>query len=100
MKTHLLIFGTFLLLVACDQTNRDLESYGDIAAGSGGITLINPAEHMGGYGRGACLMCHNAALNLHRGPNSLINVDALNQQIRDNGGDAYCLVRCHGPNGT
>ena len=98
MKVQILICLALTFLFACDESHRDLESYGDIASGPGGITLINPAEHYGGYGRRQCLVCHNAALNLHRGPNSLINPDELNRQIRENGEEAYCLV-CHGSNG-
>lgn len=98
MKTHILLLLSILFLYACDESQRDLEWYGDITNGPGGITLINPQEHMGGYGRGQCLVCHNAVLNIHRGANSVINPDALNQLARDNGEEAYCLT-CHGPNG-
>ena len=87
-----------LLLGSCSRNGRDRESYGDISGSPGGISLIDPAEHMGGYGRKQCLVCHNADLNIHRGPYAVINADALNVLIRNNGLEAYCLT-CHSDNG-
>lgn len=88
-----------LTFLGCGDDSRDVERYGDITNGTGGIVLSDSAEHRGGYGRRQCLVCHNAALNIHRGPNSIINVDELNKAIRDRGEEAYCMT-CHGSNGT
>lgn len=88
-----------LSTIACGSGKRDIENYGDVTRSAGGIPLIDPNEHLGGWGRKDCLLCHNAALNVHRGPGSVIDVDALNQAIRTKGESAYCLS-CHGPNGV
>jgi hypothetical protein len=87
-----------LLIINCGSSNRDLEYYGDITNSPGGINLVTPSEHKSGWGRRECLLCHNAALGIHRGPDSVIDAEALNEEARNNGGSAYCLT-CHGPNG-
>jgi hypothetical protein len=87
------------LIVGCAKKARDVENYGDVTGSPGGIRLIDPSEHVGGWGRRDCLLCHNASLSLHRGPGSVIDVDALNESIRHGGESAYCL-QCHGPNGV
>lgn len=87
-----------LILVSCGHKNPDRENYGDITNSPGGIVIINPEEHQGGFGRSQCLLCHNADLNIHRGANSLVDVNTLNELIRQNGLNAYCL-NCHGDNG-
>lgn len=93
------ILITALGLGACEGSkDRDLENYGDITASPGGIALTSPDEHVGGWGRKDCLLCHNAALNVHRDKGSPINVDKLNEAIRNGGESTYCL-QCHGPNG-
>lgn len=99
IKYRLLPVAAALAFSGCGADSRDREDYGDIANGTGGIVLSDSAEHRGGYGRRQCLVCHNAALNIHRGPNSIINVDELNKAIHDRGEEAYCMT-CHGNNGT
>lgn len=92
------IFILFFLS-GCEK-ERDLENYGDLSTTPGGIVIIDPEEHVGGYGREECLVCHQTALNLHRSKGSLIgDVDELNQLIRQNGESKFCLT-CHGSNGT
>ena len=89
-----------LLVSGCEGSKtRDIENYGDITQTTGGIALTTPAEHVGGWGRKDCLLCHNAALNLHRSPGSQIDVNKLNDLIKSNGESKYCL-QCHGPNGV
>jgi hypothetical protein len=86
-------------LIACEGShNRDVENYGDLVNSSGGIVL-NEQKHIGGWGRKDCLLCHNAALNLHRDPNTTVNADSLNALIRNNGYSKYCMT-CHGTNGV
>jgi hypothetical protein len=101
MKTlHFILFFVILnATYACNNKSRDLENYGDITTSPGGINLVTPAEHPGGWGRRECLLCHNASLGIHRGPNSSIDADALNDLIRQNNGSVFCLT-CHGPNGV
>ncbi len=94
---------TFLLLIlltllACSRNGRDREFYGNISETPGGLALVDPNEHQGGWGRPQCLVCHNADLNIHRGPYSVLNAEALNVLIRNNGLSAYCLG-CHSNNG-
>lgn len=85
-----------IILCNCGDEGKDHEDYN---TSSNDIVLIDPEKHAGGYGRKECLVCHNAALNLHRSPNSVINVDQLNEAIRNNGESKFCLS-CHGANGT
>ena len=80
---------SLVLLGACGPDSRDRENYGDITVSPGGISLIDPSEHRGGYGRRECLVCHNASLNLHRGPSAGIDVDQLNRDIRAGGEATY-----------
>ena len=95
MKIFLLLI---FMLGSCARNNRDREFYGNIASGPGGLALVDPEEHVGGYGRPQCLVCHNADLNIHRGPYSVVNADALNVLVQNNGLEAYCLS-CHSDNG-
>ncbi len=89
----------FLFLLSACSENHEVENYGDINQTPGGITLIDPTEHAGGWGRSECLICHNAGANLHRNVDSVIaDVEELNELIRNNGEAQYCLT-CHGPNG-
>ena len=89
-----------LSLMGCpDSKQRDLENYGDLPNQPGGIALNSPEQHVGGWGRRDCLLCHNAAFILHRYPGGQIDAIQLNQLIRANRYSQYCLG-CHGPNGV
>jgi hypothetical protein len=92
--TLILISG----LLACKNASRDLENYGESTRLSNGTTLQYSYQHQGGWKRTECLLCHNASLGIHRGPNSTIDAEALNELVRQNGGSAYCKT-CHGANG-
>lgn len=81
-----------LSLLACGNT-RDRENYDPIS-----VALTNPNNHVGGWGRSQCLVCHNVNLNVHRGPNSVIDPEALNAAVRAGGEEAYCRT-CHTGNG-
>jgi hypothetical protein len=99
MRIIILGLVASLALLSCrGQKSRDLEDYGDITNSPGGIALTSPDEHVGGWGRSDCLLCHNASLNIHRRPGSPVDADALNELVKKNGGSQYCL-NCHGPNG-
>jgi len=98
MKNLVVLTITNLLISCQGQTNRHLENYGDISASPGGIALSTPEEHVGGWGRRDCLLCHNIELNVHRRPGSVANADAIIDLTKKNG-VVYCLV-CHGPNGV
>ncbi len=92
----------FLLLISLsschDSKSHDLEDYGDLSNSPTGIALNDPEKHVGGWGRRDCLLCHNAALNIHRASTNIVDAETLNQLIRENGLSTYCL-KCHGPNG-
>lgn len=92
------VSAVFVLVVGCQDYDRQTENYGDVASGPGGTILINE-EHQGGWGRGECLLCHNAAFNVHRNSNSIIDPEALNIEVWKNGGSKFCL-NCHGINGV
>lgn len=94
--TGVLLFS--LLTMSCQEYDRQTENYGAVASGPGGTILISE-EHQGGWGRSECLQCHNAAFNIHRNSNSVIDPDALNAEVWKNGGSKYCLT-CHGANGV
>jgi len=96
MRTVLVILTSlFLALVTvhCGSNARDYEDYGSMSS----LTLSD-AEHTGGYGRNECLVCHNAALNIHQG-SSAIDPERLVQLAREQGEAAYCMT-CHGANGS
>ena len=88
-----------ILLSGCGPDTRDRENYGDLSSPPGAIILANPEQHMGGFGRHECLVCHNAVLNIHRRPGAAINVEELNRRISNGRESEYCLT-CHGGNGT
>lgn len=88
-----------MVLLGCQDYGRQTENYGTVSDGPGGINIIISEEHQGGWGRSECLMCHNASLNVHRNSNSVIDPDALNEEVWRNGGSRFCL-KCHGPNGV
>lgn len=96
--TKYLLLLLFLALTHCGPDTKDRENYGNITQTPGGITLIDPDEHVGGYGKKECLVCHQAALNIHRSPTSPVNADTLLEEIKKQGEAKYCLT-CHGPNG-
>ncbi len=84
--------------VGCGSDVRDRENYGDLGSMPGAIILDSPAKHWAGWGRKDCLLCHNAALNIHQRPGASIDVDKLNREIKNGGESRYCLT-CHGSNG-
>jgi cytochrome c553 len=88
-----------VLFIHCGSNTRDIENYGDILSSPGGMKISGPSEHRGGYGRTACVVCHNIELNVHRGKNSPVNPETLNKDYETKGREAYCMT-CHGKNGT
>ncbi|GIL17408.1 MAG: hypothetical protein BroJett040_11590 [Oligoflexia bacterium] len=95
---YIILLSVFIFS-SCQTNERQTENYGDINQGPGGKNLVIEAEHQGGWGRSECLLCHQAALNVHRNSNSVIDPEALNELVWQNGGSKYCLT-CHGPNGV
>ena len=93
----LIVLLTVLLSSCQGQKERNLEDYGDITTGPGGLSLSTPEEHPGGWGRRDCFLCHNVQLNIHRRPNNGLNADGMAELARQRG-ESYCLS-CHGPNG-
>ena len=93
--THVLGLVSISVAFSGCGGDGDLEDYG---TGSSAIVLSSAEQHPGGYGRKDCLVCHNAALNLHRESGSPIDVEALNNAVRANGESTFCL-KCHGTNG-
>ena len=83
-----------LILISCGQQHRDRENYGTLSNSQ--ITISS--QHMGGFGRSQCLLCHNAELNIHRRGQNGIDANAIAKLARTNGINKYCLA-CHGPNG-
>lgn len=97
MKKMKILFALIALYTSgCGSESRDVEEYD---SESTAVVLQDPEKHMGGYGRRECLVCHNTALNVHRGKKSLIDADALNEAARNGDEAGYCL-KCHGANGT
>lgn len=91
---------TLLLLMGCHvEEKRELENYGNIVNGPGGIALTDPAEHRSGWGKKDCLLCHNVALNVHRNSGTQLDADAIIEQAKSRGESRYCLS-CHTGNGV
>lgn len=96
----LLILSILFLVLGCEvEEHHELENYGDIENGPGGIALSDPYEHRTGWGKKDCLMCHNVALNVHRNAGSPLNADQIVEQARTRGESRYCLT-CHSGNGV
>ncbi|MGK5083762.1 hypothetical protein WDW37_10705 [Bdellovibrionota bacterium FG-1] len=95
LLTLMLMALSITLFTACGKANRDTENYGDTSQIP--IRLTTPEQHRGGYGRTECALCHNAALNIHRDVDTMIDADQLLTDIKN--GSRRCLD-CHGPNGT
>lgn len=99
MKEKIIIISVIALFsfISCGDSTRDREYYGDLSQTPGGIVINDEGEHEGGYGRSECLLCHNAYLNIHRGPDSGIDLDAFVEEVQRQG-SVYCRI-CHGQNG-
>ena len=93
-----ILFFTFFSLFSCHVEDRQREEYGDISSGPGGISLSEIEEHRGGWQKNECLLCHNVNLNVHRDADAAIDVEVLNERVRNNSGSRYCIT-CHGTNG-
>lgn len=83
-----------LILVSCGQKDKYREDYGVL----NDISLSVSSEHMGGYGRTQCLLCHNAELNIHRRGQNGLDAQAMAEAAKNNGLSQYCLS-CHSDNG-
>lgn len=89
------LFLLLVLLVSCGNRDKYREDYGVIT----NTALTVSSKHMGGYGRSQCLLCHNVSLNVHRRAGSLASPDALAAEVRANGVEKTCLLKCHTGNG-
>lgn len=102
-KLKFILLLVLLTLVGCGEGIhvRQVEDYGDVVQGPGGIQLVSQSEHAAGWGRRDCLLCHNAVYTLHRNVNSNLDAEAMTQTARSYGESypVYCLS-CHGPNGV
>ena len=82
------------LLASCGQKDKYREDYGIVTD-----TNLNVfSQHMGGYGRAQCLLCHNAQLNVHRRGANGLNADQMAAAARTGGLSEYCK-NCHTGNG-
>lgn len=81
-------------LVSCGQKDKYREDYGTIAD----ARLIVSNQHVGGYGRSQCLLCHNAELNIHRRGQNGLDPNMMAELAKTNGLSAYCKT-CHTGNG-
>lgn len=83
-----------LVLISCGQRDKYREDYGTIAGG----LLIVSSQHVGGYGRSQCLLCHNAELNIHRRGQNGLDPNLMAKLAKTNGLSEYCKT-CHTGNG-
>lgn len=97
-KMGLLIF-VLIGFVACGSIEDDAgEDFGNIINSPSGLTLMEE-EHVFGWGRSECLMCHNVN-NIHQEDRTGLDVDVEEiQQMTFEFGEAACQD-CHGANGT
>lgn len=93
------VLGSLATVSACGPEVRDLEYYGDISSGPGGVAIVSSSEHQAGWGRQECMLCHQISLNVHRRPGSGLDADAMARAAQSSANPGgYCLS-CHGPNG-
>lgn len=87
------------ILPACGSLSSDTgENYGNILDSPDGLVLTEE-EHIFGWGRSDCLICHNLN-NIHQVNRTDINIDVeAIQEITFDQGESSCPV-CHGNNGT
>ncbi len=94
-----LSFAAILLGVACSEIAEDEgEDFGNILDSPGGLVL-EEEEHIYGWGRSDCLMCHNLN-NIHLENRTGIDIDVEEiQEMTYEEGESVCMS-CHGTNGT
>ncbi len=95
----ILLFLSCSLMLNCGDLADDAgENYGNILDSPNSLELTE-GEHIAGWGREDCLMCHNLN-NIHR--NNLTDIDLDVEAIQDQTyeqGEGVCM-NCHGTNGT
>lgn len=102
MKTigkFLFIFLSMSFCFACGSINNDTgENFGNVLDSPSGLTLTEE-EHVYGWGRSDCLMCHNTN-NIHQQDRTGggTDVEAIETATQEEG-ETIC-VTCHGNNGT
>lgn len=97
MKKLFLVF--FLILFGCGSVADDSgENFGNILDSPSGLVLTEE-EHVYGWGRSDCLMCHNINnIHLENRTDTDIDVEAIQDTVAEEG-EAVCM-NCHGSNGT
>lgn len=94
-----LLFLLCPLIFNCGDLADDAgENFGNILDSPNSLELTEE-EHVPGWGREDCLMCHNLN-NIHR--NNLTDIDLDVEAIQDltyEQGEGICM-NCHGTNGT
>ena len=88
-----------LFLVSCGgSVLNEGENFGNLLDSPEGLTLTE-GEHIGGWGRADCTMCHNLEnIHLVDRTGGLVDVDAVHDQAIDEGEDG--CAACHGTNGV
>lgn len=94
-----LLFLAIPFCIACGSTADDTgENFGNVLDSPSGLTLTE-AEHVYGWGRSDCLMCHNTN-NIHQEDRTGggTDVEAIETETQEQG-ESIC-VTCHGDNGA
>ncbi|MBT3236777.1 MAG: hypothetical protein HN353_12545 [Bdellovibrionales bacterium] len=98
IKLIMLLALMNFLFLSCGK--RTIEDYGDLNSSPAGISIEGQEEHRGGHGRTECLVCHNAALNIHRTAISIVDYRQILELVDDDDRAYEVCIDCHGTNGT
>lgn len=99
MMRIVLILPVLVFVLSCGgATLNEGEDFGNILNSPEGLTLTE-GEHVGGWGRADCTMCHNLEnVHLVDRTGGLVDIDAVYERAIDEG-EAGCAA-CHGTNGV
>lgn len=93
----ILPLACLLIFCACGSVSTTGEDYGNLDASPGGLAL-QQSEHVYGWGKSDCTLCHNLN-NIHISVSeSGYDMAAVRAQVASQGLSA-CSV-CHGTNGV
>jgi len=99
MFRYFLSFIFFVALISCgSEADDNGEDFGNILDSPSSLVLTED-EHVYGWGRSDCLMCHNINnIHLQNRTDVTIDMEEIQDQVAEEG-ESICMD-CHGSNGT